>query len=431
MRDSDTADVVVVGGGLAGLTAAALLAKGGRRTTLFERSHAVGGRAMTTAKDGFHLNLGPHAWYVGGPGTPVLESLGIDLPGNPPRPAATFAIVDGQLHAMPIGFVSLLTTDLLGLHGKYEAARALASIAAMNTRRYDHVTVAEWLRDISDTRARQVVEMLIRIAAYTDAPNVLSAGAGLTAMQTVVRKGVRYLHGGWQTIVDALERKVQHLGVQVVRSTHVDRVLTDGRGVQGVRLASGAEVRADAVVLALDPLGVRRLTDEIPGTALWDLTPSRAAVLDVALDTYPNPGVIAAFGVDQPLYFAVHSASASLAPAGAAVIHAAKYLDPDVETDAREDERQLEGMMDLLQPGWRTSVRMRRFLPRMTVTHAIPTATGGGFRSRPAVDALGVNGVYLAGDWVGSEGTLANAAVASASRAAERILAAREEAAVA
>ena len=74
---------------------------------------------------------------------------------------------------------------------------------------------------------------------------------------------------------------------------------------------------------------------------------------------------------------------------------------------------------------------MRRYLPRMAVTHAIPTAAGGGFRSRPAVDAIGVNGLYLAGDWVGSDGTLANAAVASASRAAERILAAREEAAVA
>jgi phytoene dehydrogenase-like protein len=70
-------DVAVVGGGLAGLTAAALLAQNGQRVVVLERGEALGGRAITHVKDGFHLNLGPHAWYTGGPGTRVLASLGI------------------------------------------------------------------------------------------------------------------------------------------------------------------------------------------------------------------------------------------------------------------------------------------------------------------------------------------------------------------
>jgi hypothetical protein len=36
--------------------------------------------------------------------------------------------------------------------------------------------------------------------------------------------------------------------------------------------------------------------------------------------------------------------------------------------------------------------------------------------------------LYLAGDWVGLEGTLANAAVASAGRAADRVLGTRQHA---
>lgn len=424
MRVTDSTDVVVVGGGLAGLTAAALLGRAGRRVTLLERAHAIGGRAATTEKDGFHLNLGPHAWYVGGPGTRVLEQLGVSLAGRAPVPAANFALADGRLHAMPIGFVSLLTTDLLGLHGKFETARALTSIGRMDTRAHDHLSVEEWLAAITDRRAREVVGMLIRIASYTEAPRIQSAGAALTALQTVIRSGVRYLHRGWQPIVEALEAQARSFGVDILTSAPAAAVLHDGRRVTGVRLedARGTIVRAGGVVLAVDPAAVRRLMAGVAGAGSWTLVPSRAAVLDVALDRHPNPRVIATFGVDQPLYFSVHSASAALAPKDGAVVHAAKYLDPEIETDPGQDKRELEALMDLLQPGWRAHARVRRFLPRMTVTHAIATARGGGVRSRPAVDALGIEGLYLAGDWVGPQGTLANAAVASAAAAASQVL---------
>jgi phytoene dehydrogenase-like protein len=431
VHDLRSTDVVVVGGGLAGLTAAALIARAGHRVTLFERAQGLGGRAATTVEAGFHLNLGPHAWYVAGPGTAILESLGIELPGNRPRAAANFAIADGHLHAMPIGFISLLTTDLLAMHGKFEAARVLASLRRLDPTEHDGITVNAWLDTISDRRAREVIGMLLRIASYTDAPHRLSAGAALAALQAVVRSGVRYLHGGWGSIVEQLSARAQADGAEVVTSAPVAAVLHDGSRALGVRLDDGSVVRAESVLLAVEPAVARRLTDDVPGAGLWQLVPSRAACLDVALDRYPNPKVIATFGVDRPLYFAVHSASADLAPAHGALVHAAKYLNPDVETDPREDERELEELMDRLQPGWRAHVKVRRYLPGMTVTHAIPTAAGGGFRSRPAIDALGLGGLFIAGDWVGVEGTLANAAVASAARAAGRILTLGMEEAVA
>ena len=76
---------IVIGGGLAGLTAAATLARAGRPVTLLEGAEHVGGRARTRRRDGFHLNLGPHALYRAGGGRLALHQLGVRTRGGIPR----------------------------------------------------------------------------------------------------------------------------------------------------------------------------------------------------------------------------------------------------------------------------------------------------------------------------------------------------------
>lgn len=54
---------VVIGGGIAGLASAALLAKAGMKVTLLEGREKVGGRAYIWEKDGFVFDMGP-SWYL-------------------------------------------------------------------------------------------------------------------------------------------------------------------------------------------------------------------------------------------------------------------------------------------------------------------------------------------------------------------------------
>lgn len=75
-----------------------------------------------------------------------------------------------------------------------------------------------------------------------------------------------------------------------------------------------------------------------------------------------------------------------------------------------------------MQPGWREEAMLERFLPRMVAVSAIPTPTSGGLRGRPGVDRG--EGLYLAGDWVGDEGWLVDAALASGAAAASAALSA-------
>ena len=137
------------------------------------------------------------------------------------------------------------------------------------------------------------------------------------------------------------------------------------------------------------------------------------ATLDLGLRRLPNPGIRFGLGIDQSTYFSVHSATAKLAPGGEALIHAAKYLG-DSQTGASEIELELERSMDVLQPGWRAEVVVRRFLPNMIVSNALDTPRG-----KPGVAVKEIGGLYMAGDWVGSEGMLADAAMASAKLAAQ------------
>jgi len=129
-------DVAVIGGGVAGLAAATLIARSGMTVRLFEQSHTLGGRAQTKQQDGFYLNVGPHALYRGGRGIEVLSELGVEPRGRVPSVSGAFAVKDGVKHTFPAGAISLLTTSLFGLSAKLETARLLASLGRIDGNRF-------------------------------------------------------------------------------------------------------------------------------------------------------------------------------------------------------------------------------------------------------------------------------------------------------
>jgi hypothetical protein len=70
----------------------------------------------------------------------------------------------------------------------------------------------------------------------------------------------------------------------------------------------------------------------------------------LALSSLPDKDALFALGVDRPLYFLVHSAYANLAPEDGALIHVAKYLGTLIEPKPKEDQQELEELLDLMQP---------------------------------------------------------------------------------
>lgn len=414
-------DVIVIGAGVAGLTAATLAAKGGAQTVLLEQSGLAGGRARsTTLSHGHVLNIGPHALYNGGGGRAVLQSLGVDIDGATP-PTSGLALVDGTLAPLPTTPGGFVRAGWLGVRGRTQTAVAITKIL----RSGDPIGLAAvpfgtWIDDtVSDPAARALLAASMRVATY-NADESMSAEAAIRQIRLAFRPGVTYVHGGWQQLVDGLGRASRAAGVQVI---------TGAGRARPQRSASGWVVpgreqawTAPTVVLALgSPAAVAEAVGPslVPSIRcqMQELRPVRAAVLDLALDHLPVSGRTFVLGVDQPVYLSVHSATADLAPAGGAVVHLARYLGQEPASAHRS---QLEQLMDLVQPGWGDHVVKARFLPDIAVTHDVVPAATGGLAGR--VDVKQGDGLFLAGDWVGPQGLLADASILSAAAAARGAL---------
>jgi phytoene dehydrogenase-like protein len=247
------------------------------------------------------------------------------------------------------------------------------------------------------------MRLLFRLTGYANDPEKQSARAAIAQLRLATDSGVTYIDGGWGTLVAGLRDAATRAGVRIRTGAHVHAL---SRVHAGWRVELDAEaVTARGVVLATPP----NVASALSG-ARFDVEPVSAACLDVGLAHLPRPEHRLVLGLDRPLYCSLHTAYARLAPEGASLVQLVKYHGPDAPPGG-SDQAELEALLDLAQPGWREHVVVRRFLPHVIVTHGLVTPKG-----RPSVEVL--PGLFVAGDWVGDAGMLADAAIASAKRAA-------------
>jgi phytoene dehydrogenase-like protein len=403
-------DVVVVGGGVAGLAAATYAARAGARVALLESGARPGGRASTDHRDGVSFNRGPHALYEGGSGMAVLRELGIDPPGGRPRTngSAIWRDSEGRL---PFAARSLATTQLLSPRSRLAFARFHMRLGRLDARAFDSLSVAEFLdgalgAERSDVRA--LVEGVVRLSLYADAPELHSAGAAIDQL-VLAGSGVRYLHGGWGSLVGSLVTTARLAGADVHTGTAADTIERNGNGWVVIDGRGGRWPASAVIVAGLPPESAERLAGCDAGILRNAAGPPvQAACLDLVLAS--PPAVTFALDLDHHGYYSMHAPVADLASGGRALVSLAKYRRPDEIADADRDRAMLRAFARRM--GVETTLT-ERYLHDMTVAHGMPLAARGGCAGRPRVDALGRDGVLLAGDWVGPTGLLADAALES------------------
>jgi phytoene dehydrogenase-like protein len=416
--DETTADVIVVGAGLAGLAAAATAARAGRRVLVLD-GRSPGGRARTDERGGFLFNQGAHALYVGGHAERVLGELGIAVPSGGAPSTATDGRLGDLVSPLPFTATRALRSKLVSAGGKAQLGRFVLALRSIDPAPLADRSAETWLAGLGmRDDATDVVRLLARVASYADDLDAISADAVAAQLQGAVTKGVRYLDGGWRVLVAALQATIEAAGGELRTGDPVVAVEPVEVGA-AVTLGDGTTHVAPAVVLATGgPAATASLLREPPR---WGLIgpPATAACLDLGLRRAPEHLVL--FGVDRPLYLSTHTPSADLAPEGGHVVHLMRYGAREADLDRAElwEHARVAGVQD-------GDVVEQRFLARMVTNHAVPVP-GSGLAGRPSAEAAGIPGVYLAGDWVGPHGLLADAALASG-QAAGRVAADRSAA---
>lgn len=418
----ETCDLAVIGGGLAGLSAAVWAARAGLSVVVCERHRELGGRGATEREGGFALNQGPHAIYRGGAALRALKELRVAFVGASPR-AVGYAAHEGRLHTLPSGPASLLMTSLLPAAAKWELARVLGGLGRAQPARFRGQSAAQVVEGLAaHPAARSLLRASMRLATYCDDAEKNCGEAAMEQLKRSVTEGVVYVEGGWQTLADALAEAAQQAGATLRREASIEAVEPSAEG--HLLRGPGVSLAARSVLVTAGP----RVASKLLGARAASLSafaseaaPLRAACLDVALSSVPRPEVRVILGIDRPVFGALQSETVRLAPPRGGVIHMMRYL-REGEPSSSEHRAELEGFLEQMQPGWRSCAVRQRWLPSMIVTHARLEAARGGVRARPAVAVPELPGVFLAGDWVGSEGSLVDASFASARAAAAQIV---------
>lgn len=260
-------DVCVIGAGFGGATVAALLAKGGKKVALLEKTARAGGKTQTTERKGYRFEM------FGAVGIPaynsrfheLVDTLGIAerapfvVPGGD---AASIRYLnrDGQWKVsynplMATGSEKEITAmketfgvsdDDLGALGAFYGEILSLDDAAINA--LDNTGAYEWMSkfNMAEPLVSQVCMNLNTL--FVVAVDRLPASEMIFALRDQVLGGAgRYHIGGYGHVAEVCADYVVEQGGLYLAKTRVQRILVeDGRAV-GVRI-DGRDIRARAVI---------------------------------------------------------------------------------------------------------------------------------------------------------------------------------------
>ena len=364
-------NITIIGGGVAGLTAAITCAEQGAGVRLLEAHDELGGRARST--DGpYTANLGPHAIYKGGTLWSWLSKHDLMPPLARPQLTGYRFHYEGAIHRTP---PMTLIPPGLRLRGR---------MAPVDQ------DFHSWVTDHSDARTADMLSSAAGVYTFHHDPGELSAAFVWERSQRLLLSATppaRFIVGGWSSLVDGLERCARALGVAIVTGERVDAL------------------PAGPVIVALELRDARRLLGD--DSLQW--LSGHTVCLDLGLREHRGDPWIISDLASSGWAERYNAQDATLAPAGEQLIQAQMPIRPGERVD--DAGMRLERMLDLSFEDWRDRVTWRRRQVMDGRSGALDRP-GSTWHDRPAIDRG--DGIFVCGDQVAAPGCLAEVSFASA-----------------
>lgn len=278
-------DCVVVGSGISGLTASAILSRRGYSVALVESKSQLGGSLRQFKRGGLAYDVGFH--YTGCLGDGEILDLLWRYCGIRDRVTPIRLSPDGYDHyeftdgSAPIRGYFDYQQLRLELHHHFPREKSAIDLYFETIRKIcdsipfykTELELTSFLRGYKEP-ARSLLEFLNqhindpRLKSVLEAPGFLygvpTAGASLEVHALVSHgyyNGAWTVAGGGQTIVDSFVQKLDKDGVHIVSGCSVEMILSGQDGVSGVRLDDGDEIECTCVIYTGHPATV---VDKVP-----------------------------------------------------------------------------------------------------------------------------------------------------------------------
>lgn len=436
-RAGDSADpptVAVVGGGLAGLAAAARLAEAGMPVELFESRSRLGGRAgsIRDPRLGWWFDACQHVamgcctcWLDFCRRTQLLDAFRrdrrvhffgpngrrYDLTAAPGLPA--------PLHLLP----SLMRLGYLSLDQRRHVVAGLMRLAR-------HVpdgsaeSIESWLaRHGQSAEVRSGFWSVVLQSALSEQLSEID----LAVARKVFVDGFMATRDGYELFVpryplakiydERLGRWLANRGVVIHRGRAVARIEGSGGGVDALRLADGRRVGVDFVVAAVAWRQIRKLFEGELGEVL-----SNVGAID---NLCPAPITAAHLWFDRPVTELPHaalvgrltqwvfrhgakpdpaySARGGSPPCQASILHPQNYLQAVVSGErallGQPKAQTVARVLDDLRTVWPEADRAKLLQWRLVTQPAAVFSPGCGTEARRPSQTTEIPNLFLAGDW--------------------------------
>jgi len=382
--------VIIIGAGLAGLSAGVFAQMNGYRSQILEHHSQAGGVAAAWKHGDYLIDGGIHFAMGHTPGTGfyrLCQQLGI-VPAVKLIDLETF----GRFVHEPSGWSVAITRDLerlaadLKAHSPVDAGAVDALIASARAMRgYDLGGLGmslppelagplDQLRDLWAMRkllkymvgrqARPVSEYVQSVhdpalRIFLESLFLPQSPVFFIAMLLAMLADgqLSLIEGGCREYVGAIEKRYLELGGEITYRATVQEILVESDCAVGVRLAGGSEERADAVIAACDGrsaifqmLGGRYVNERIRQRyATWETFKPLMMVSYGVAREFPGEPAFNTLILKQPfaigphqvpgLFLRIFNYGRSYAPPGKAVIQALLETEWDTWNDLRQQDR--------------------------------------------------------------------------------------------
>jgi phytoene dehydrogenase-like protein len=269
-------DVIVIGAGLGGLTAAAKLAKEGRKVLVIEQHDRPGGYATTFKRGDFTLEVGLHEMDGPAPGdmkTKIFKDLGVT--GNVPFVSVPdFYRFLNDRHEVTIPhdpekatkiLSRLFPGDARGINAYFD--QILKPSTELFKPGVKDSSIGAFLDSIIQEEDLKLI-LLGNLGYFHDDPYTLSLAYYSISQGSYYRNGASFIKGGSQQLSDYLAGYIREHGGEVKLNHLVTGIITDDNQVKGVSLQQknkrGAELLTTHAGMVIANNAMLRVADMLP-----------------------------------------------------------------------------------------------------------------------------------------------------------------------